>query len=1187
MKKIVSILLTAILISGSISFIYETTAKGATAEISAEEFASEVSELVNSAKDSSNLPADKPYSCEDCSHKDFENSRLIVKSKYKIDTLDSTAVINGYDDLWILQFSTPHSAHEAFEYYNKISGIEYVEPDKSVMLLNSEIQYINPLSEEEKEYLCWASEYVGFDKLNESLITNIEKLEDTIVAVVDSGVDPDHPLLKGRVIPTRINTSLSGKRNDSSDDLGHGTQVAGIIADNTIGKVYIKPYKVIDYSGHGTVITVASGINCAVDDNVDVINISIGFEEDSEVLKAAIENAESKGITVVAAAGNDGSDTVYYPASYPTVIKVSAVNNMGIIANFSTRGNGVDFAAPGVGIVTSTLNNKYLSVNGTSFASPYVAAAAASVLLINHHASPEDVSNILSFYTHMPGEFNAEENYGMGIIKVPIYADSFTSLKKTEAPYFSQETKFYYDPITIEIYCDTPDSVIYYTTDGSMPTKTNPDVKIYDGTPLHFDQTIKLSAVAYSSGNFRSEVSSFYAIIAPYAQSHELTVDSDGTVLSYSGSKKSISIPETVSGITITGIGNNVFKSTDMTEVILPKNVKSIGFGAFEGCKKLRTVYGINVESIGDRAFYDCENIRNLFFGSISEIGSYSFYNAGSKEYLVYGRTFTLNLEKLRQIPDGAFMGSSISSVELNKISSIGKNAFADCHALVSIYAKQIDTLPDGTFKGLKELSFVSIDDLSYIPSATFSTCEKLIFAEIPNATFVNSNAFENCSSLELVDLSSAETVFSNAFNGCSNLNELNLPSMKGFNDNVYIADNPNILLPANLVTFKAEKMEKTVRDMFTKCRNIENIYLNSATQINEYTFRGCHNIFFLNIENVKTLNENALAYCTAEFIDARSLESTASLPDNSGILLSNNFYESTDVAENLTVYGTPDTFVERYALKKGYNFIGIPMIYNEIPEYITQNSETVHVDAIGFNLEYQWFYNTVNSTEGGTPIDGATSYFYTFTKSDTAPFYYCQIKQTDMEKVSYITTDIIIKDTTLADYTEYEKAVKEAKEINRIFYENIYILDEALSVDVYGRYSCEQDVVDAQTQAIRDAIANLITKGVKSITLRSSETELKLFENIKIMPEINPFDAQYGKIEWYTDNEDVVLVNKNGNVICIGDGDATVFAKVINPDGSAVIGSITFYCDLTTIEKIAGFLFGSFVKIAYMISMK
>ena len=78
------------------------------------------------------------------------------------------------------------------------------------------------------------------------------------------------------------------------------------------------------------------------------------------------------------------------------------------------------------------------------------------------------VGNILSFYTHMPGEFNSAENYGKGIVKVPIYADSFGSLQKTEAPYFSQETKFYYDPISVEIHCDTPDSIIYYTTDGSV-----------------------------------------------------------------------------------------------------------------------------------------------------------------------------------------------------------------------------------------------------------------------------------------------------------------------------------------------------------------------------------------------------------------------------------------------------------------------------------------------------------------------------------------------------------------------------------------------------------------------------------------------------------------------------------------------------------------------------------------------
>lgn len=1185
MKKILSVLLTALIISGSITGLYQILASGTVAEITADEFANEVAALVNSADDSANLPCSENGYCAEC--KDFENSRLIVKSKYKIDVLDSLSVIKGYDDLWILQFKNPHSAHEAYCYYSNIAAIEFVEADKSVSVIMSEPQYTSSLAEDEKEYLNWGSEYVGFDKLNESLLTNTDKLEETVVAVVDSGVDPDHPLLKGRVIPTRINTSLSGKRNDSSDDLGHGTQVAGIIADNTINKVYIKPYKVIDFSGHGTVITVASGINCAVDDNVDVINVSIGFEEDSEVLKAAIRNADTKGITVVAAAGNDGAETLYYPASYPSVMKVTAVNQNGILANFSTHGNGVDFAAPGVEILTSTLNNNYISVNGTSFAAPFVTAAAASVLLINKGATPEDISEILSEYTHLPSEFLAENKYGNGIVKVPIYADSFGSSLKTDTPYFSRENKFYYDKISVEIYCDTPDSIIYYTTDGSMPTKTNPNAVIYDGNPIDFDQTVKLNAVAYSSGNFRSEVNSFYAIIAPYPKDGELIVDTDGTLLSYTGTNKSISIPQNVNGTTVTAIGNYVFKNTEMTEVILPNSVKSIGIGAFEGCKKLRSIYAINAEYVGDRAFYDCENLRNLFFDSIKQIGSYAFYNAGSKEYLVYGRTFNFDLTNLTNISEGAFMRSSISNVELNNISSIGKNAFSECNALVSIYANHIDTLPDGAFKGLKSLSIVSIDDLSYIPSATFSTCENLILARIPKATFVNSNAFENCSTLQQVDLSSAETVFSNAFNGCTSLDELNLPSMKGFNESVYYAENPNILLPTNLKTFRAEKMEKTVRDMFAKCKNIENIYLNSATEISEYTFRGCHNIFFLDIESVKTLNENALAYCTVEFIDARNLESTASFPDNSGILLSNNFYESTDTAESLTVYGTKDTFVERYALKKGYKFISIPMIYNEIPKYITQNSETVYISAIGFNLEYQWYSNTVNSTEGGTPIEGATSHFYTFTKNDSAPFYYCKIKQTDLDKITYITTDIIIKDTTPADYTEYEEAVKEALAINRVFYENIFILDQALAVNVYGRYSCEQDIVDAQTLEIRNAIANLITKTVKSINLTVSSTELGIFENVKIIPEFNPVDAPYETIEWYTDNDKILLVSKNGNVICIGNGDATVYAIITNSDGSSVISSVSFHCELNAFEKLVGYLFGSFIKIAHIISLR
>lgn len=1188
MKKIISLILSLILTVSCCTVLLGVIASGTETPLSADEFANEISCMISSAEISASLPACDSDTCTNCNHKDFENSRLIVKSKYKIDKLDSTNIIGGYNDLWIVQFTDPHSACKAYEHYKNKSSVEFVEPDKSVVLSMPDSGYISPLSDDtEKEYLSWGSEYVGFDKLNQSLIGKTNSLEETVVAVVDSGVDPDHPLLKGRVIPTRINVTSSGERNSSDDDLGHGTQVAGIIADNTVDKIYIKPYKVIDHRGHGTAVTVAAGINCAVSDGVDIINVSIGFEEDSEVLRAAVQKAEEKGITVVSAAGNDGAETVYYPASYSEVIKVTAINELGILANFSTHGNDVDFAAPGVGIKTSTLNNRYTYVDGTSFAAPFVTAAAATIKMTNKGVSPEDIVNILGDYSHLPAEYKAAEKYGKGIIKVPIYNESFGSYSKTATPYFSDSNGLYRDDIELSIHCDTPDSVIYFTTDKSMPTKSNPNAVIYDGNPIKLNQTAVITAVAYCDGMFRSEINIFEAIIAPYPENGELTINTDGFITSYTGTKNSITIPESVNGIKVIGIGDEVFKNSDITEVILSNEVRFIGNSAFEGCNNLKTVIGFNVERIGNRAFYNCINFRNLFFENLKEIGSYSFYNVCSNENLVYGRTFHFDLTKLQNIPEGAFKNSAISSINLDRINTIGKNAFSECNALVSFYASYINTIPEGTFKGLKELKTVRIDDLSFIPSACFSTCPDLIQVEIPKAELINSNAFEFCSSLVSVDFSSAETVFSNSFHGCTSLTELNLPSMTSFNESVYYAQKPNILLPENLDTFRAEKLQRTVSDMFASCKNIRNIYLNSVTEIREYTFRGCNNIFFINIEKVTALDKNALAYCTAEFIDARSLESTASLPDNSGILLSNNFYESTYNSNNLTVYGTPGTFIERYSEKKGYKFIGIPLIYNEIPEFVTENSETVYINAIGFNLEYQWYSNTVKSTDGATPIAGATDSFYTFTESDKAPFYFCQIKQTDMEKTSIITTDIITKDTTPADYTEYEKAVAEASLINRSFYENIYILDEALAVNVYNRYSCEQNVVDAQTKAIRDAIASLTVKGVKSISLRSSKTDLNLFENIKIMPYIDPIDASYGKIEWYTDKEDVLLVTKNGNIICIGNGNANVYATITNADGSDITGVITIYCELTGIEEFLAIFISPFIKLAYNISNK
>ena len=1188
MKKIISVLLVLTVIYLSLITALTSFAVSGRNEIDAEKFASEVSAMISAEKDKSNLPGNDTTVQE--KYKEFETARLIVKSSSKIDTLDALSVISGFNNLWILQFESAQNAYEAFKYYSSRSGIAYIEPDKPVSALSYSYE-LSTNSDTDKTYLSWGASHIGIDVFNNSITENNITLSDIVVAVVDTGVDPNHTALQNRVIPTKINTSSSGIRNNSMDDAGHGTNVAGIIADCTLENVYIKPYKVLDTYGNGTTVSVAAGINCAVKDGVNVINISAGFEEDSEILREAVTNAEQNDITVVSSAGNDGTDTLYYPASYSSVLKIAAVNESNIIANFSTFGSYIDFAAPGVNIKTTGLNNTYVTVKGTSFASPFVSAVIASMLGVDNKMSVEDITEILADDAIEVHEDESRIKCGNGVIHAPeVKSEGLVGKNKTSTPTFSLKSFFYSEEIDVEIFCETPDAVIYYTTDRTVPSKSNPSSIIYDGNPIHCSQTVIINAVAYCDNLYRSSVSNFSAIVAPMVDNNEIMIDSSGNIISYTGTRKSISIPSSVYGTAVTGIGDNVFKDKDMTEVILPNSVTKIGNSAFENCKNLKSVVGYGINTVGDRAFYNCEFFRNPYFNNLVSIGSYAFYNVCTRQYFLYELSFNLNMDNVTVIPEGAFMNSAISNAEFDSLDFLGKDAFSGCNALVSVNIKKLNSsLSEGAFKDCKSLSSATIGETTFVPKSAFANCDNLKSVNVPDATFIGPYAFEKCSSLVEVSLDSAETVNSNAFSGCSTLRTLYLPSMTGFEETIY-STNQKPLMPANLETFKAPKMKRIVSDMFINSKNIVNIYLDSIEELPAYAFRGCHNIFFLNIQNIKTLSENSMSYCTIEFIDARSLVSSYDMPDNSGILLSNQFIESSDTANNLIVYGTSGTFIEWYCEHKGYTFVPIPMVYKEVPDYVTVNSETVYITAVGFDLKYQWYWNTVNSIENATAIEGATSSAYTFTDKDTAPFYFCRITQNDRNTITTIDTNIITKDTIPADYTAYNAAVEEASKIDRSVYENIDELDAVLNVDVSGRYSCEQGIVDAQTKAIKAAINNLRLKTVKNISLYISEEYLKIFEKTKIIAVMNPEDVAHGDIVWSTDSSDIIYLSGKGYVRCIGNGTATVRATVKNPDGTYTAGVISINCRLNVFETILAsmfkyiFIFNDYIESTYMV---
>lgn len=209
-----------------------------------------------------------------------------------------------------------------------------------------------------------------------------------LVAVLDTGIQENHPDLAGQIVAAK---DFTGSRSSYNDVNGHGTHCAGIIAgiDNQIGVVGVAPEskllvgKVLGDDGSGGSQGIANGIDWAIENNAHVISMSLGSSSPSSVIHAACKRAHKAGVILICAAGNEGPgpNTSGYPASHPECISVAALDKDGKAANFSSRGK-VDIAAPGVNIRSTYPGSKYASLSGTSMATPGAAGNASLVVSV-------------------------------------------------------------------------------------------------------------------------------------------------------------------------------------------------------------------------------------------------------------------------------------------------------------------------------------------------------------------------------------------------------------------------------------------------------------------------------------------------------------------------------------------------------------------------------------------------------------------------------------------------------------------------------------------------------------------------------------------------------------------------------------------------------------------------------------
>ncbi|KND43494.1 type VII secretion-associated serine protease mycosin [Streptomyces stelliscabiei] len=261
------------------------------------------------------------------------------------------------------------------------------------------------------------------------------------VAVLDTGVDDEHPDLVGNILPTRDMVGFGASRGDRAW-ARHGTAMAGIIAghghgpnnaDGVLGiapEARILPVRVIledkdaarskARSTRGNAL--AEGIRWAADQDVDVINLSLGDDSESAHPEpsedAAVQYALAKGSIVVASAGNGGAkgDHISYPAAYPGVIAVTAVDEDGDRAPFSTRRWYATVSAPGVDVVIADPDRKYYEGWGTSAAAAFVSGAAALIKAAHPSLTPAQVKRLLEETAREAPAGGRDDSRGFGFV---------------------------------------------------------------------------------------------------------------------------------------------------------------------------------------------------------------------------------------------------------------------------------------------------------------------------------------------------------------------------------------------------------------------------------------------------------------------------------------------------------------------------------------------------------------------------------------------------------------------------------------------------------------------------------------------------------------------------------------------------------------------------------------------------
>ena len=653
------------------------------------------------------------------------------------------------------------------------------------------------------------------DYLNMGTVWNNTRGQGITVAVIDTGIDTDHPEFAGRISEYSYNATedkvvkdylLADGSYDWSlieDEQGHGTSVAGVIAAsmNSGNIVGVAPEATIlvikaECNADGTFARSSDlvfGLYYAIEQDVSVVNMSFG-SYGPNIFKAAAQLAYDSDIICIAAAGNDGTATEQFPAADPNVFGIGALEANGwTLASYSNYGDNVNFVAPGT-TYTTKMGGEYGTVSGTSLASPAVAGVMTLYMARNRYATFDQVEEALYASCYDLGDLGCDWYYGYGAIDA-------------SALILESRGKVTFNMMTDEL--ENVEQI--FIRDHTLQNIPEPErlYAVFDG--WYYDPYFTEEYNWYTD-RFSSDLTLYAHWVneddgIPYTY---VELD-DGTIeiRSYTGRRSYIKIPDTIEGKIVSSIGRVAFSDqTRLREVTLPSNLRRIGPSAFKGCSNLLHIeIPDTVTCIDEGAFYDNVRLSYVAFGQnsqLTKIGSEAFKNCAkllrmeipSKLTALDGSAFegTTNLiaytvkagntsfvakngvlfnatgstlvaypagvrgtytipASVRYIGNAAFAYARMESIDLTGIEQIGGKAFINASLRSVTIPDSVTALGGGAFQRAPYLTTVKLGNgLKAVPSGAFKECFALSQVELSaNIRSIGGSAFEQTFALSSV----------------------------------------------------------------------------------------------------------------------------------------------------------------------------------------------------------------------------------------------------------------------------------------------------------------------------------------------------------------------------------------------------------------------------------------------------